>query len=148
MPASPTLLGLQIFQVLFLALHDWIPLGRLNDIRAVQSADSTLKLARVTLLSTAPFAFGLAASFYYSSPPHWLRMWLWGSYGVLFLGALRAWWVPYFLTNERVRAARYEKMFGNTLAFLPMRHGIRPNALHVILHLVTLATLVALALQN
>ena len=33
-----TLLGLQVFQVLFLALHDWIPLGRLNDVKAARAA--------------------------------------------------------------------------------------------------------------
>jgi hypothetical protein len=27
------LLILQIFHVLFLALHDWVPLGNLNDLR-------------------------------------------------------------------------------------------------------------------
>jgi hypothetical protein len=30
-------LGLQVFQVLFLWLHDWIPLGQLNDVAAVRS---------------------------------------------------------------------------------------------------------------
>jgi hypothetical protein len=28
------LLALQVFQVLFLWVHDWIPLGRLNDVAA------------------------------------------------------------------------------------------------------------------
>jgi hypothetical protein len=35
-------------------------------------------------------------------------------------------------------------MFGTTHAFLPERNGIRPNTLHVILHILTLATLVVL----
>lgn len=35
-------------------------------------------------------------------------------------------------------------MFGNTHAFLPARNGIRPNTLHVILHLATLASVVIL----
>jgi hypothetical protein len=33
------LLALQVFQVLFLLVHDWIPLGRLNDVAAVRSQD-------------------------------------------------------------------------------------------------------------
>jgi len=37
-------------------------------------------------------------------------------------------------------------MFGNTLTFLPEHNGIRPNALHVILHAATLALLVVLAI--
>jgi len=36
-------------------------------------------------------------------------------------------------------------MFAATHAFLPERNGIRPNTLHVILHLATLATLLVLA---
>jgi hypothetical protein len=28
------LLALQLFHVLFLSLHDWVPLGNLNDVRA------------------------------------------------------------------------------------------------------------------
>ncbi len=34
------LLALQVFQVLFLWVHDWIPLGRLNDVAAVRSQDT------------------------------------------------------------------------------------------------------------
>jgi hypothetical protein len=39
-PANPRieiiLLVLQVFQVLFLWFHDWIPLGRLNDVTSVR----------------------------------------------------------------------------------------------------------------
>jgi hypothetical protein len=35
-------------------------------------------------------------------------------------------------------------MFGRTHTFLPVRHGIAPNTLHVLLHLATLATLILL----
>jgi hypothetical protein len=34
------LLALQVLQVLFLWVHDWIPLGRLNDVAAVRSQDT------------------------------------------------------------------------------------------------------------
>ena len=43
------LVALQGFQVLFLWLHDWVPLGSLNDIAAVRSADSKQRLIVVTL---------------------------------------------------------------------------------------------------
>jgi hypothetical protein len=36
-------------------------------------------------------------------------------------------------------------MFGRTHAFLPMRHGIRPNTLHVGFHVVVVVVLVLLA---
>ena len=66
--ASPTtvaLVALQALVVAFLALHDWAPLGRLNDVRAVQAADSRGRLVVVTLASTLPFAFGLWATVAY-----------------------------------------------------------------------------------
>lgn len=140
------LLALQCFQVLFLALHDWIPLGTLNDVKGARAANPGNKLLTTTLISVAPFAIGLAASAIYFGRafPMWLFWWLWISYGLLFAGALRAWWIPYFFRPEPERAARYQVMFRNTHAFLPERNGIRPNTLHAILHIVTLATLVVL----
>jgi hypothetical protein len=142
------LLALQTCHVLFLALHDWIPLRPLNDVKAVREANPLGKLLLGTLISTIPFAIGLVASIFYlgRTYPSWLFWWLWISYILLFIGELQAWWVPYFLAPDAVRAARYQVMFGNTHAFLPARNGIRPNTLHVILHAATLATLIVLAL--
>jgi hypothetical protein len=144
--AIGALFGLQCFHVLFLCLHDWIPLGSLNDVKAVRAANSGSKLLLGTLVSLAPFAFGLAASAYYigGSYPHWLLWYLGVSYVLLFLGELQAWWIPYLFRPDPARAVRYQAMFGNTHAFLPARNGIRPNTLHVALHIVTLSTLVVL----
>ena len=144
------LLVLQTFHVLFLGLHDWIPLGRLNDLRAVRAENSTHKLVLGTLVSTIPFAFGWAASIHYLGKiyPGWLRMWLWVSYAMLFVGEMQAWWIPYLLRPEPQRGARYDAMFGCTHAFLPVHHGIRPNTLHVILHTATVLTLVFLWLTG
>jgi hypothetical protein len=56
------------------------------------------------------------------------------SYSFLFIGELQVWWVPYLFRDQPIRAVRYRS-----------RNGIRPNTLHVILHLATLATLFVLA---
>lgn len=146
--AIDALFALQCFHVLFLALHDWIPLGSLNDIKAVRAANQFHKLVAGTLISLAPFAIGLAGSAIYfgRAYPAWLLSWLWISYGLLFIGELTAWWIPYLFRPEAERAARYQVMFGSTHAFLAERNGIRPNTLHVILHIMTLATLVVLLL--
>jgi len=140
------LFALQSFHVLFLALHDWIPLGMLNDVKAVRAANSGRKLVAATLISLTPFAIALAASAIYfgRAYPAWLFWWLWISYGLLFAGELTAWWIPYLFHPEPERAARYRMMFGATHAFLPERNGIRPNTLHVILHIATVTTLVVL----
>jgi hypothetical protein len=140
------LFALQCFHVLFLALHDWISLGSLNDVKAVRMANPVRKLVAGTLISLTPFAIGLSASAFHfgGAYPSWLLWWLWISYSLLFIGELEAWWVPYLFRPEPTRAARYHSMFGATHTFLPERNGIRPNTLHVILHLATLATLFVL----
>ncbi len=94
--STNVLLALQTFIVLFLALHDWVPLGTLNNLPGVRAANPGTALFTTTLLSAAPYAFGLAASIIHlgEAYPDWLLWWLWISYVLLFLGQLRAWWIP------------------------------------------------------
>lgn len=110
------LIVLQGFQALFLWLHDWVPLGRLNDVKAVRSEDTAFRLVVVTLVQSVPFTIGLLFSLRYLGRlyPHWLYLWLWISYGIIFLGQIRAWWIPYLFRAEPERAARYQIMFGNS----------------------------------
>lgn len=142
------LIALQAVQVAILWLHDWLPLPPLNDVSAVRAADSTGRLVIVTLIQSAPYTIGLVFSLVGrpADVPGWLWYWLWISYGMLFIGELRAWWLPYLIRPEPDRAARYAALFGSTHAFLPVHNGIRPNTLHVILHVCTAATLVVLTL--
>ena len=63
--AMSALFALQCFHVLFLALHDRIPLGTLNDVKAVRAANPSRKLVAGTLISLTPFAIGLSASAIY-----------------------------------------------------------------------------------
>ncbi|HEX4155250.1 MAG TPA: hypothetical protein VHY48_06520 [Acidobacteriaceae bacterium] len=138
-----TLLALECFHVAFLLLHDWVPLGGLNDVQAVRAENPGSRLLRTTLISAAPFVVGLVGSFWFlhRGYPMWLWYWLWASYALLFAGELNAWWIPYVKGTTEERVKRYRAMFGRTWAFLPERNGIVPNALHVVLHAATLATL-------
>ena len=143
------LLALQAFQVFILIFHDWIPLGRLNDVAAVMRVHGFKRVLIGTLINAIPFSFGLAASIYYWGQPlpHWLWIYLIIAYGILFAGEIESWWLTYFFGyREAARAESYRTMFGNTHAFLPVRHGIAPNTLHVILHSATLLTLILLAM--
>ena len=144
------LIFLQAIQVAILWLHDWVPLGRLNDVAKVQAQDRRVRLVRVTLIQSLPFTIGLVASITYAQTEHpsWVWSWLWISYALLFAGELRAWWWPYLIRPDPVRAARYRAMFGHTAAFLPEHNGIVPNALHTILHAVTAVTLIVLAFAH
>jgi hypothetical protein len=140
------LLALQFFQVTFLWIHDWVPLGRLNDVAAVRSEDSVRRLLSVTLIQSVPWTIGLACTAWHfgSAIPSWLGYWLWITYSLLLVGQIRAWWIPYLITPDPVRAVRYQRMFGNTHAFLPTRNGLVPNTAHILLHLATAATLLVL----
>jgi hypothetical protein len=140
-------IGLQAYVALFVALHDWVPLGRLNDVKAVHAVEPRGRLIVTTVLSTLPFAFGTAESLaHVSGFPDWLKIFLWICYGVAAYGLLRTWWAPYLLFSEPERALRYQAMHGRTHAFLPHRNGMRPNTLHVTVHLCILGMLIDLAL--
>ena len=144
------LLVLQLFQVLFLWIHDWVPLGRLNDVTAVRNQDSFGRLMVVTLVQSVPWTIGLAGSAWYlgRAYPRWLDLWLWITYSLLFVGQICAWWIPYLFKPEPKRAERYRQMFGNTHSFLPKKNGIVPNTAHFLLHVATAATLVMLFLRT
>lgn len=134
--------------VLFVAFHDWVPLGSLNNLAGIREVDTAGTLLRTTIISTLPFAIGLAASLYYRTAgfPGWLWYWLWISYIACLYGILRAWYVPYLFGADPERAARYQRRFASTHAFLPSRNGIVPDTLHVCFHAVLLCTLILLAI--
>jgi hypothetical protein len=141
-------LACQFFVVIFIALHDWIPLGKLTNLKGIRAADSTRKLVVMTALSTLPFAVALVASAHYARTrfPLWLVWMLWIAYGAAAYGILRTWWIPYLFANDPVRTKRYQTRFAETHAFLPVRNGIRPDTLHVIFHAVFVTTLVLLGI--
>jgi hypothetical protein len=69
------------------------------------------------------------------------------SYGLLFIGQIRAWWIPYLFRPEPKRAARYQIMFSKTNSFLPVRNGMVPITAHILLHMATAATLIVLLMK-
>jgi hypothetical protein len=135
--------------LLFLLLHDWVPLGRLNNHAAKRRMDSHSELAWTTLLPAIPVAIGLwgTATHIATRYPGWLTWLLWITYVTLLFGMLRAWWIPYLLRAEPERAARYRLIFAGTHRFLPERNGIAPDTLHVSLHLATVAIVILLWLR-
>jgi hypothetical protein len=143
-------LTLQAMVVAFLLLHDWIPLGRLSNVAAIQNEDSVQHRIFVTLLPALPAAIGLfySAKYFGLAYPDGVEMLLWITYGLFIVGMLRAWWIPYLLIPDPARAARYEIIFANTHTFLPKRNGMAPDTLHTVFHLVTLATVSALFIRD
>jgi hypothetical protein len=88
-----TFLALQAFVVAFILLHDWLPLGRLNNLAGIRAVDPPATRNRVTLLSALPFGLCLWFSSEYAHAPRfpmWVQTWLWVTYGIGALGAIRA----------------------------------------------------------
>lgn len=137
----------QVMAVVFLAFHDWVPLGKLNNVAGLRAADTTNRLVVTTAVSTMPFAAVLVVSILFAPVeyPNWLLWWLWGTYLVCAYGILRAWWIPYLGTPDPDRAKRYAVRFAGTHGFLPERNGIRPDTLHLAFHALVVAILVVLA---
>ena len=146
-PMFYAFLACQSYVVLFIAVHDWIPLGKLNNLAGIRAADTMPKLLGVTALSALPFAIGLAGSIYYagSRVPGWLLNLLWITYVAGEYGMLRTWWIPYLLVADPARVARYQVRFKHMHSFLPEHNGIRPDTLHVTFHAVVLVTLLLLS---
>jgi hypothetical protein len=145
--AQAALVALQCFVVLFVALHNWIPLGALNNVRGVRIAFPTGKLFLTTLLNLTPVAIGLAATVFYfgRTYPGWLFWLLWITYGLACYGSLKSWWIPYLFRRDPALVARYKTMYAGTHSFLPERNGMRPNTLHMLFDIVTVAILIDLA---
>ena len=68
-----------------MALHNWIPLGSLNDLKGVRSVFPTGKLLVTTLINFTPVAIRLTASAFYLRRgfPGWLFWFLWILYGLV-----------------------------------------------------------------
>jgi hypothetical protein len=143
-------LTLQSLVVIFLLFHDWIPLGRLNNLNAIRSQDSFGRRVFVTLLPGLPAGVCLWLTVKHFGQPYTMptEMWLWITYGILFAGVLRAWWIPYLLVPDAARAARYQTIFADTHTFLPRRNGIAPDTLHTAFHACLMATLVVLCIRD
>jgi hypothetical protein len=139
---------LQCIIVVFLLIHDWIPLGPLNDVKGVLSQNTVKQNLVITGINTVPFAIGLFISLVHIGKPYplYAKIYLVLTYALLFMGELKAWWIPYFFGTDPQRVRRYEVMFGKTHSFLPKRNGIVPNTAHTLLHICTLIVLI-LAIQ-
>jgi hypothetical protein len=140
----------QVIAVIFLALHDWVPLGTLNNVTGLRAVDTSAKLLFSTVVSTLPFAAVLFASVLYMNDhfPARLIWWLWATYIACAYGILRAWWIPYLGSPDPDRAARYRVRFAGTNGFLPVRNGIRPDSLHLVFHTLVVSILIMLAFHT
>lgn len=121
---------------LFLLLHDWIPLGPLNDLQGIRDANSLKSLILTTIINVFSISVVIGITLVYIGKryPIWARIWLIVHLGAILYGAISAWWIPYFFGTDNEIVERYNVMFGDTQAFLPVMNGIVPNTVHVLFH--------------
>ncbi|WP_019638228.1 hypothetical protein [Paenibacillus fonticola] len=132
------------FIFLFMIVHDWVPLGQLNDVQAVSESRSVNELIVVTLIGATQILLlmALVLLFMGRKKPLWIKLWLIIHQGFIFAGVLLDWWIPYLLGfGAKEKTERYMEMFGNTHAFLPVNNGIVPNTIHVVFHFTLLVCL-------
>jgi hypothetical protein len=127
---------LQLIIFLFLILHDLVPLGRFNDVRAVKEYKGIHKTIRDALINGIPYGFLVLVFIYvgHGTYPLWAKIYTLLVYSLYTLGILLSWYIPYFFGASEKRKIAYQKQFHNTITFLPWRNGITVNALHVIYH--------------
>ena len=126
----------QITLLLFMALHDIIPVPPLNDIDTLARDHSLLSRCLNGLINSIFVIIPLALTIYYMpNLPFWAVCTCVVFYGILTVGTVFAWWVPYLFGSSATHKQEF-MMFKNTHHFLPARgDNVIPNTLHVLLHL-------------
>jgi len=106
--------------LLFLLLHDRVPLGPFNDPEAVRRENTTGVLLLVTIVNglSVGILLLLAGLFAGKKYPLWLRSWFVIHLGLILAGAAKAWWMPYLFGADEKRLQRDQAMFGGTHSFL------------------------------
>jgi hypothetical protein len=132
-------LALQILLFFFMILHDWIDIPPLTDLKALKAAHSFKSRIIGSLVNGGLVLIPLVITlFYLHTPfPFWACLIFVTIYGLITLGTLTAWWIPYFGGGYLFHGSKagFEE-YRNTHSFLPPRGDhVVPNTLHVILHL-------------
>lgn len=129
-------LVLQIILFFFMTFHDWVHLPPLTDIRELEKHSST----KGRLINSGIFALIIAIPFtltwfYKTDFPWWALITISTFYGILTIGTILSWWVPYFFGSSPEHKAAFAE-YHHTHHFLPKRgDNVVPNTFHVILHI-------------
>ena len=127
------------FILLFMIVQDLVPLGKLNDIEGITSVQSFNEILVVTMIGVVQILLLMGGILFFIGKryPIWAKIWLIIHPSCILFGAIMSWWVPYlFGIGAEEKIERYNTMFGNTHAFLPVMNGIVPNTLHTIFHFI------------
>lgn len=128
--------------LLFMLFHDWVPLGSLNNVKAIQFQHTTGELIQITAIQTLSVLIVIIITLLFIGKryPIWAKLWLDIHLGCIVVGAVTAWWVPYFFGATEEKVVEYGLMFGDTHSFVQEMNGITPNTIHVLFHFTLILT--------
>lgn len=135
-----------LVQLVTFAFHDTVPLGRWNNLGQFKREIPLGRRVRGSLQNSVT-ALAVVGVFYMgwmrggASAGDW-RLALLITAGVLLYMEFTIWWRPYLCGSTPEEVAKLLPNWEGTYAFLPVRNGIRPNAMHVVMHASTLAMFV------
>jgi len=127
---------LQIILFYCMALHDWVHIPPFIDIHELEKHST--KKGR--LINSAIFALFILVPLvltllYQPRFPLWVLIIFVSMYGLLTLGTLFSWWIPYLFGSPEWHKEAFIE-YKNTHHFLPARgDNVIPNTFHVIMHL-------------
>jgi hypothetical protein len=138
-----------VLQFVVVALHDWIEIPGWTHGRQMMAVLGPTKMAIGTVINC--LFPGLAAAFaiyFWNSPKPNYALDYWVIYcAVTVLGAITAWWIPYFRGTDEKTTQMYLKMYAGTKQILPPRgDNPRANLLHLYFHVLFLGNLVLSAI--
>lgn len=139
--AMALLITLVVLTIL-LFLHDLVPLGRWNNVGNGRRKPLLPLLANLipnTLVGLVPSYLAWKTLHAHGISPG--RRAIVITLSVVLLGELFSWRIPWLFGTTEGRRKQLNAITDGTLSFVRSRHGVTPNALHCVIHLLTLAAL-------
>jgi hypothetical protein len=129
-------IALQSSLLLIMALHDWIEIKPLTDIRALEQHHTFQGRLLASTIYAILVLIPLTLTLWYQPTIPVSALWCITSiYGLLTIGTIASWWIPYLLGSSEKHKADFAE-YRNTHAFLPARgDNVIPNTLHCVMHL-------------
>lgn len=130
---------IQCILLLFMALHDWVDIPPFTNLPALKQAHSFRFRLIGSFVNSILVLVPITVTLIYMSStlPLWARVLFTLIYGLITIGTMTAWWIPYFGGGYLIHGngAGFEE-YRDTHSFLPARGDhVVPNTLHVILHI-------------
>lgn len=127
---------LQVILFFVMTFHDWVHLPPLTDLRAMEKHSTKKGRLINSLIFAFIVAYPLYLTYFYQDNLKGSVLWpIVLTYGLLTLGTILSWWVPYFFGSFSQAHKEAFLEYKDTHHFLPpIGDNVIPNTFHVILH--------------